>query len=145
MLHIEAILAKYKVPKRKETSIEAIKELERAVGFTLPDDYKGFLINYQGFEDSVGEEYVSLWALNELKQLNEEYLILENLPNTIGIGSNGAGELIALERKEEREFRVVLTPFIDLSEEYHVHIGDSFTDFLQRLENGQEWFNETEN
>lgn len=117
MPHIEAILAKYKVPKRKEASNEAIKELESGVGFTLPEDYKGFLINYQGFEDSVGEEYVRLWDLNELKQQNEEYLILENLPNTIGIGSNGAGELIALEKKDEEEFRVVLTPFIDLSEE----------------------------
>ncbi|MBF9254825.1 SMI1/KNR4 family protein [Pontibacter sp. 172403-2] len=93
------MLAKYKVPKRKEASNEAIKELESAVGFTLPEDYKSFLINYQSFEDLVGEEYVSLWDLNELKQQNEEYLILKNLPNTIGIGSNRAGELIALERK----------------------------------------------
>lgn len=145
MSQIETILSKYKVSRREKELNEVVESIENRLGFTFPEDYKEYLLNYQGFEGSIGEEYVILWDLNDLLEQNEEYFILENLPATVGIGSNGAGELIALERKDENEFRVVLTPFIDLSQEYHIHIGDSFTDFLQRLKNGQAWFNETEN
>jgi hypothetical protein len=34
----------------------------------------------------------------------------------------------------------VLSPFL-IEEEAHIEIGNSFTDFLERLENGIEWFN----
>ncbi|AMM50711.1 hypothetical protein TH61_05315 [Rufibacter sp. DG15C] len=144
MTHIEEILAKYEVPRRTGLANSTIEEVEVKTGISLPKDYTDFLTNYQGFEKLIGEEYVQLWDLEDLVEQNEGYLILENLPATIGIGSNGAGELIALERVNEEEVKVVLTPFVDLSQDYHIPIGDSFTDFLQRLDKGQEWFDEAE-
>ncbi|WP_164891034.1 SMI1/KNR4 family protein [Botryobacter ruber] len=142
MNEIQVILAKYKVSKQVKSNEEALNEIEIKTGFKLPEDYKNFLLNYKGFENLIGEEYVNLWDLNELVDQNEEYQIIENLSATIGIGSNGAGELIALEEMSDGKIRVVLTPLVDLSEESHIHIGDSFTDFLQRLDKGQEWFSE---
>jgi hypothetical protein len=46
---------------------------------------------------------------------------------------------IAIEHLDDNNLRIVLSPFI-IEKEAHIEIGTSFTDFLQRLENGQEWF-----
>jgi hypothetical protein len=59
---------------------------------------------------------------------------------TLGIGGNGSGEFIAIEHFGNNNLRIVLSPFI-IEKEAHIEIGTSFTDFLQRLENEQEWFN----
>ncbi len=61
----------------------------------------------------------------------------QNIPIPAG---NGSSEFIAIEQTVDNSIRVVLTPFIDLDKQYHIEIGISFTDFLQRLDNGQEWF-----
>lgn len=50
------------------------------------------------------------------------------------------GELIALELCDNGEYRIVLTPFVDLDKTYHIEIGSSFTDFLIRMDSGKEWF-----
>jgi hypothetical protein len=144
MNELEEVLAKYNVPQRIVSNKEAINEIESKIGFNIPEDYKCFLLNYHGFENSIGEEYVSLWDLDEIVEQNEGYLVIENLPSTIGIGSNGASELIALAKNADGNLRVVLTPLIDLSEEFYIQIGYSFTDFLLRLDKGQEWFSKIE-
>jgi len=80
------------------------------------------------------------WDIDELIGANIDYQIFENLPKTLAIGGNGSSKFIAIEQTVDNSIRVVLTPFIDLDKQYHIEIGISFTDFLQRLDNGQEWF-----
>jgi hypothetical protein len=72
--------------------------------------------------------------------LNEGYSILENLSRTVAIGDNGGGEFIGLEKSIDGGLRVILTPFIDLDEQYHIEIGCSFTDFLLKMDRGEKWF-----
>ena len=72
--------------------------------------------------------------------MNNSYQITDNLVNTIGIGGNGSSEFITIEFTKNNEYRVVLSPFIDLDKNYHIEIGNSFTDFFERLENGKNWF-----
>ena len=74
-------------------------------------------------------------------KLNTEYEITENLKNIIAIGGNGSSELIAIEFIKSEEFRIVLVPAIDLDKANYIEIGNSFADFLYRLENGKDWFN----
>ncbi len=38
------------------------------------------------------------------------------------------------------EYRIVLSPFIDLDKSFNIEIGNSFTNFFERLENGIDWF-----
>jgi hypothetical protein len=53
------------------------------------------------------------------------------------------GELIALEYIDINNYRIILTPFILFYEkENHRIIGDSFTDFLMRLDNNEKWFSQ---
>lgn len=131
------ILNKYNWPRRQSPAT-TIGNIETMVGFNIPDDYKNFLLQYSGYESFIGQEFVRLWDADEIVLNNNEYGITHELNNTLGIGSNGASEFIALVKYED-DFEIVLSPFIDLDEEYHVTIGSSFTNFLERLDRNEEW------
>src|SRR5947209_18687 len=92
----EEILIKNKFPKRTEQPLTQIGGIETVIKFMLPDDYKYYLSN-TGFETFIGTEYVRLWDVDELVDMNKGYFIFENLPLTLVIGGNGAGEFIAIE------------------------------------------------
>ncbi len=49
------------------------------------------------------------------------------------------GESIAIEYKGD-EYRIVRSPFIDFGPQNYVEIGTTFTNMLDRLDSGQEWF-----
>lgn len=138
----ETILNKYNCPKRTQKSLTTIDQIESIVKFNLPADYKTYIQNYLGFEEHIGQEFMRLWDFDELVETNKDYGIFDNLPNTLGIGGNGSSEFIAIEMVDNENYRIVHSPFIDLDRQYHIEIGTSFTDFLVRLDNGQEWFND---
>lgn len=139
MERFEEILTKYEVDKRTDKPKTSFEEVEKIIGFKLPDDYKSFALNYLEFEDFIGEQNVRLWDFDEIIEINTDYQIFKYLPRTLGIGGNGGGEFIAIEQLTDNSLRIVLSPFI-IENEAHIEIGSSFTDFLQRLENGKEWF-----
>jgi len=136
----EQIIDKYCGSIRTFKSKTTIEEIENIISFRLPSDYKAFLQNYYGFEGSIGQEYLRLWNVDEILESNKGYNIFDYLTNTIGIGGNCGGEFIAIEITDSENYRIVLSPFIDLDKQYHIEIGKSFTDFLVRLENGIKWF-----
>lgn len=139
MENFEEIFSKYKVVKRNNKPKTTFEEIEKIINFKLPEDYKSFALNYSEFEDFIGEQYIRLWNFDEIIEINTEYGIFENLHKTLGIGGNGSGEFIAIEKLDNDNLRVVLSPFI-IEKEAHIEIGNSFTEFLERLENGKEWF-----
>jgi len=139
MERFEEILDKCSWPKRLTSSPITIALIEQFTNFNLPEDYKAYLKNYSGFEVNIEKQFVILWDLEELLDQNFGYGIFENLPNTLAIGGNGGGEFIAIERDENDQYRIVLSPFIDLDKQYHIEIGTSFSDFLTRLDNGRAW------
>jgi hypothetical protein len=140
MENFEEIFSKYEIAKRISKPKTTFEEIEKIINFKLPEDYKSFALNYSEFEDFIGEQYIRLWNFDEIIEINTEYGIFENLPKTLGIGGNGSGEFIAIEKLYNDKLRVILSPFI-IEKEAHIEIGNSFTEFLERLENGTEWFN----
>lgn len=140
MSKIKQILDKYDSQKRTEKSKVSIEEVESKVNFKLPEDYKFFAKNYIENEYFIGDNFVRLWDFDELLEINNDYEILKNLTNTIGIGENGSSEFIAIELLESNEYRIVLSPFIDLDKSFNIEIGKSFTNFFERLEKGINWF-----
>ena len=135
---MEELLLKYNFPKIQANN--SADEIEKQIGFPLPNDYKNFLGNYSGFNGVIGEQYIALWDCDNLLELNNEYGINAALENTIGIGTNGASEFLAIKLLHANNYQVVVSPLIDLDEQYHIEIGSSFTDFLQRLDRKEEWF-----
>ncbi|HTO36772.1 MAG TPA: SMI1/KNR4 family protein [Flavobacterium sp.] len=146
MNKIDNILKKYNWPTKVSVDDLDFTEIENRIGFELPKDYKEFLRKYSFYETQIGEESFKLWDFDKLLDWNIGYEIFDNLKMTIGIGDNGGGEFIGLEKFNNENIRVILTPFIDLDKEYHIEIGYSFTNFLTRMDNGKKWFkdNETE-
>ena len=134
------IVEKYGSKKRSKPAMDTIELIEKILGFKLPKDYRQFAKNYTGFESVIGEEFVRLWDSEELMESNSEYRIINELENTIGIGTNSGGEFIAIEKTDKDKFRIILSPLIDLDKESHIEIGASFSDFIVRLENGKGWF-----
>jgi hypothetical protein len=141
MTELENILTKYNFPKRAMKPTTTFEEIEKQIRFLLPADYKFYLDNYIGHEEFVGPELVNLWDFDELLNRNKNTGIFDNLPLTLGIGNNPSSEFIAIEFLGYKKCRIVLSPFIDLGKQYHINVGDSFTDFFNRLDKGKEWFN----
>ena len=139
MKKFEEIISKYEVVRRHDKLKTTFDQVEKLVNFKLPNDYKTFATNYLEFEDFIGEQNVRLWNFDEIIEINTDYKIITNLPQTLGIGGNGSGEYIAIEHLGDNNLRIVLSPLI-IEREAHIEIGTSFTDFLQRLENRKEWF-----
>ncbi|MEA5457739.1 SMI1/KNR4 family protein [Arcicella sp. LKC2W] len=140
MKKIQDFFERYNTIKRTNIPRNAILQIENIIGFQIPNDYKFFIENYTVFENSVGQECLQLWGLEEVVDNNLQYEIFEYLPKILGIGTNLGGEFIAIEKLNEDTFRIVLSPLIDLDKQYHIKIGDSFTDFIERVEDGKEWF-----
>jgi hypothetical protein len=141
MDQLEYVLTKHNCSQRIITPKITVQRIEELSNFTLPTDYKTFLLKYQGFEKSFGNQYMAIWDIDELLEMNQSYEILEHLSQTLGIGSNMGGELIAIEYIDKNNYKIILAPFIGLEDkENHVEIGYSFTDFLIRLDKAQEWF-----
>jgi hypothetical protein len=140
MNKIDKILEKYNWPTKDIINNLDFREIESRIGFELTADYKEFLSKYSFHETVIGEHFLKLWDFEQLLDFNEGYEIIENLRMIIGIGDNGGGEFIGLEKLVDGKYRIILTPFIGLDKEDHIEIGSSFTDFFIRLDNGEEWF-----
>jgi hypothetical protein len=134
------LFSKYNYLERSKKPSITIEDIESTVNFKLPLDYISYLQKYLGFEGFIGKEYLQLWDIDELLETNRDYGIFQNLPKTLAIGGNGNGEFIAIESADQGNYRVVLSPFIDLNSQSHIEVGTSFTNFLNRLDNGHEWF-----
>ena len=141
MKKLKLLLDKYDFQKKQTPITQAqVDSIEKLIGFKLPDDYLFFLKNYNGDADFIGNEFVILWDADKLLQSNIKSEILEYLPSTLAIGGNGGGEFIGIEKTELDKINIVLSPFIGLEKINHIIIGDSFTDFLIRLDEKREWF-----
>ena len=141
MTELRTLLTKYNFPKRTIQPNTKFEDIENQIGFPLPIDYKLYLEDYGEYEAIVGPELINLWDFDELLSINKNTGIFDNLPLTLGIGNNPSSEFIAIEFIENNIYRIILSPFIDLNKQYHIEIGNSFTDFFVRLDKGKEWFN----
>ncbi|MBB4806111.1 hypothetical protein HNP38_001383 [Chryseobacterium defluvii] len=126
--------------ENSENSSLIFEDIEKMIGFKLPDDYSEYVQNFYGGENFIGNEYIILWDLNDLVEYNQDYEIIQNLKNIIGIGGNGGGEFIGIEYLKDSEYRIVLCPLIGMNEKDFMEIGSSFSDFLMRLQLGKNWF-----
>jgi hypothetical protein len=140
MNSLEQILEKYGFPKRSAPLRTPLTSIEDTFSFKFPQDYQYYMLNYQGYEEEIGKQYVVLWDADELAKSNKALSVQEYLPSCFAIGGNGSGEMIALKKVGLDACIVVLTPLIGMSIEDCIEVGDSFTDFLTRLEAGRGWF-----
>lgn len=140
------------------TSIEVVNNFENSIGFLLPEDYKNFLLEYNGGTAKIRYSTFKAEGLNEnipldvlygigvekkqldLQIINEEY-IDDMLPNCIIIGDDPGSGMIVLINNEELKGVYYWDHsfyFKQSREEGNIYkIADSFIDFIQGLKNPQ--------
>ena len=93
----------------------------------FPNIFRKYLQSTNGVEGEFQNQYLNLWGLAELVQLNEAYNVQEFAPNLLLFGSDGGEDAFAFERST---MHIVRIPFIGMSYVAIEKIADSFTDFL---------------
>ena len=111
---------------------DAITRAEEALGWKMPQDYRELLVEKNGGEGFLGENYLILWAAEELAQFNKEYEVQEYAPGLILFGSDGGGEGFAFDVREN-PMRIVQVPFIGMELEYATMIAPDFKTFIEKM------------
>lgn len=86
--------------KNAPASLADVEEVESVMHLMFPDDYKVVLHWSDGGEGPIGTEYLSLWAVDELHTLNQNYEIQARLPGFFGIGTDGGGICFGFDLRE---------------------------------------------
>lgn len=116
----------------------AIHSFEAAADIKLPPDYVDFLRRTNGGVGFIGENYVHLWRIEELREFNRGYGADEFAPGLLLFGSDGGGEAFAFVKLSET-YQVVMVPFTGLQMSDAVACGRDFDDFIQNLAKGPIW------
>jgi hypothetical protein len=115
-------------------SDETLKAAERALQVELPSDYNEFLRASNGGEGFLGQNYIALWRVEELKERNDGYGVEQFAPGLILFGSDGGGEAYAFDTRAN-PWVVVQVPFIGMGDpSLTIALGRSFSEFLQNAE-----------
>lgn len=110
---------------------------EASLGVKLPTDYRDTIKSSNGFEEMLPNAYVVLWPLEEVVDINrrDAYGLLESLPGLLLIGSDGGGELLALDLRTDQP-AVVLVNAVCASWDEVSPQSDSLHDVLAVLRAG---------
>lgn len=99
---------------------------------TLPDDYVRYCASEGPNEGGLSVEpgWFQLWSPAEVEQLNRDYHVQEFVPEFVGFGSNGGGELLAFDAAG----RVFMLPFVGMSTRDARQVAGSWAEFVERIE-----------
>ncbi|HEF4780471.1 SMI1/KNR4 family protein [Burkholderia multivorans] len=94
--------------RRAPATRAEIARLEKALGVLLPLNYKDFLAWSDGGEGEVGDLYLSMWAVEQVIELNALYSITTRMGRGfVGIGTDGGDYCFALDLRRDQRFVVV--------------------------------------
>lgn len=115
---------------RAPATVSAIEQFQTDCRVKLPEDYVGFLLHTNGADGPVGETgYVSLWAIDELSELNNGYRVAEFAPGLLLFGSDGGDEAFAFDLRDPA-MPIVGVPFVGMSLDEARPLATTFTAML---------------
>jgi hypothetical protein len=124
--------------KQPGAELATIHAVERATQKVFPDDYTSFLVWSNGGEGYLGTLYLSLWDVETIVQLNNDYQIVTYLPELLAIGTDGGGLCYALDftgALDNPSF--IRVPLGDLDRSSVEVVGTSFRDGIEQLLNSE--------
>ena len=114
---------------------EAILFAERTLAVRFPEDYTSWLQDNAGLEGDLGGCYLSLYAVEELVELNRGSAVAEFVPGLIHIGTDGAGEGVGLDLRGA-DSPVVLVNLHSLRWDEAIYQAESFAVFVDERTRG---------
>jgi SMI1 / KNR4 family (SUKH-1) len=110
-----------------------IAQCQANLRFQLPADYVEFLQQMNGGEGFMGDnEYLMLWRVEELAEMDAGYNVPEFTPELFLFGSNGGGEAFAFDTRSTPQ-PIVAVPFIAMELCDAIMIATNFRTFLEVL------------
>lgn len=119
-------------PGKPGASEAVIRQAEADLDWALPSEYREFLVQMNGGEGFVGEDYLILWSADELAQFNREYEVKDYAPGLVLFGSNGGGEGFAFDTRSSPA-TIVQVPFIGMELQYANPVGSNFEEFIAKV------------
>lgn len=116
----------------------AINVLVKASPIVLPNEYITLLRIADGGETFVGkrdsddELYLVLWSSIDVLRNNAEYEVPSLAPSHFAFGTNGGGELLALDQRRGDD-AVVMLPAIGLADDTGLLVAPTFSDFISMI------------
>ena len=108
-----------------------ITVIEERLNASFPQDYITLLQWSNGGEGYVGETYISLWKVEDLPALNEDYQIQKYLSEKfLGIGTDGGG--ICYGFCLDKNYSIFKCPLGDLDINEVVIVAKSTKDFFKK-------------
>lgn len=124
--------------KNPAATYDEIVAFEEGINFSLPIDFKEFLLWSNGGEGKFRNIYISLWSLNDISTLNHDYGIETYLGDRfIAIGSDGGPICFLLDLRDVSSVKIVSVNFGDLDPEEINLISTSFQGFLELAISGE--------
>jgi len=110
----------------------AVQAFETSVRRTLPGDYRELLMQCNGGEGFIGDNYLMLWRVEDLNQFNDDYDVESHIDDVLLIGSNGGGEAYGFDMAAT-PWRVIRVPFVGMAQRLVEHVAPDFSAFLEVL------------
>lgn len=116
--------------KEAPATIDMIEKVEKEWNVLLPNEYKQLLLFSNGVEGPIGDMgYLSIWPIDEIVELNQEYAVDEFLPGIKYFGSDGADIAYGFEFDKD-EILIIEIPFDSVRKSDAKKYSESFFDFL---------------
>ncbi|PUV24104.1 MULTISPECIES: SMI1/KNR4 family protein [Sphingobacterium] len=109
---------------------QEVENFLKQIDFKLPEGFIEFFKDSNGADISSDENYIVLWALTDMIQLNRDYNVDEYAPDFFIFGSNGGGTAYAVKKSTSDIYEI---PFIGMSNEEAVFKNKTFSEFIEGL------------
>jgi hypothetical protein len=128
------ILSTFSSSTMREGATQAsIDRLELWVGKPLPDAYVRLVSRSNGVEGFLADgNYLVLWPVEQLPELNQAYSVAEFAPGLLLVGSDGAEMGYAIDTRQQ-PMSVKEVPFVGMSNQAAREVASSFEGFLEYL------------
>jgi cell wall assembly regulator SMI1 len=114
-----------------------IEMAENRLRQRFPDDYRTFLKSERGLKKWFGDVYLSLYTIDQVVELNEIHDHLAYQPELIHIGSDGGGEAIAFDFRQDPP-TVIMVSLVSTDRSEGIVQAESFTEFMDQRRRGEE-------
>ena len=115
--------------------VEQLRLTEADLGVTFPSDYRDFISESGRVDQDFGGSWLMLYGTDEIVPLNRAFDRSESHPGLVFIGSDGGGEGVGFDFREEPP-SVVLVNWVSSGWTDAIHQADSFAEFMAQRASG---------
>lgn len=113
-----------------------IRQVEEQLGFSFPADYREFISHFNGASGPVGTtSYLQLWPVEDIPKLNQTAHVAKIAPGLVLFGSDGGITSYAFDNRRPDNIVVVEIPDYPFALDQTQVLGQTFSQFLEKLFN----------